>query len=193
MLDDTIKRLATEGRNIAAVTTLMPDGTPQTTPVWIDDDDDHIVFNTEVERQKFRNVERDPRVTVTVFDVENPYRYVEARGQVVGEVRGGESSKGRRRRAGGEKAQKGRARAEEPHDPKVVEDEAATVDETDEIDEHDARGQIARHADAQVDRGQGFAFVGGGKNKGIAAHKCRDICTGCNQQYLAIILRQPFE
>ena len=59
MLEDTIKRLATEGRNIAAVTTLMPDGTPQTTPLWVDADDDHILLNTEVHRQKFKNVSRN--------------------------------------------------------------------------------------------------------------------------------------
>ena len=91
MLDDTIKRLATEGRNIAAVTTLMPDGTPQTTPVWIDADDDHIVFNTEVERQKFKNVSRDPRVTVTIWDAAQPFVYGELRGQVVETVTGPEA------------------------------------------------------------------------------------------------------
>ena len=47
-----------------------------------------MLINTEVHRQKFKNAERDPRVTVTVIDAENPYRYVEARGRVVGTVGG---------------------------------------------------------------------------------------------------------
>jgi hypothetical protein len=59
--------------------------------MWVDADDDHLVINTEVHRQKFKNMTRDPRVTVTVIDVENPYRYIEARGHVVGTVGGDEA------------------------------------------------------------------------------------------------------
>ncbi|HEX6425993.1 MAG TPA: TIGR03618 family F420-dependent PPOX class oxidoreductase [Acidimicrobiales bacterium] len=88
MLDETIRRLATEGTNIAAVTTLMPDGTPQTTPVWIDADGDHILVNTEVHRQKYKNVTRDPRVTVTIWEAANPWIYGEVRGTVVETVTG---------------------------------------------------------------------------------------------------------
>lgn len=91
MLDEKIRTLATEGRNIAAVTTLMPDGTPQTTPLWVDTDGEHLLLNTEVHRQKFRNVERDPRVTVTIIDADNPYVYGEVRGEVVETVRGPEA------------------------------------------------------------------------------------------------------
>ena len=86
-LDNDLRQFAS-ARNFAALTTLMPDGQPQTQLMWVHADDDHILVNTEVERQKFRNVERDPRVTVTVFDAENPYRYVEARGRVVESVKG---------------------------------------------------------------------------------------------------------
>lgn len=89
-LDNDLKQFAT-APNFAALTTLMPDGQPQTQLMWVHADDDHVLVNTEVERQKFRNVERDPRVTVTVFDVENPYRYVEARGRVVESVIGDEA------------------------------------------------------------------------------------------------------
>jgi hypothetical protein len=46
------------------------------------------LINTEVHRQKFRNVERDPRVTVTIWDKEDPYRFVEVRGEVVEKVKG---------------------------------------------------------------------------------------------------------
>ena len=71
------------GPRVAALTTLMPDGQPQTQLMWVHADDEHVFINTETGRQKFRNVEGDPRVTITVFDADNPYRYVEARGRVV--------------------------------------------------------------------------------------------------------------
>jgi PPOX class probable F420-dependent enzyme len=81
-LDPTLRELA-QAKNFAALSTLMPDGQPQTQLMWVHADDEHLLINTEVGRQKFRNVERDPRVTVTVFDADNPYRYIEARGRVV--------------------------------------------------------------------------------------------------------------
>lgn len=81
-LDPALAELA-RSKNFAALSTLMPDGQPQTQLMWLDADDDHLLINTDVGRQKFRNVERDPRVTVTVFDRDDPYRYVEARGRVV--------------------------------------------------------------------------------------------------------------
>lgn len=86
-LDPSLHQMATS-KHFAALTTLMPDGQPQTQLMWVHADDDHLLINTEVGRQKFRNVERDPRVTVTVFDAENPYRYIEARGRVVEKVTG---------------------------------------------------------------------------------------------------------
>ena len=88
MLDDRIQQLATQGRNIAAVTTLMPHGTPQTTPLWVDADDEHLLLNTEVHRQKYKNVARDPRVTVTIWDAEQPFLYGEVRGEVIETVTG---------------------------------------------------------------------------------------------------------
>lgn len=63
-------------------TTLMPDGSPQTTPVWVDFQDGKLVVNTALGRQKDKNVRRDPRVAVTLIDPENPYRYLEVRGRV---------------------------------------------------------------------------------------------------------------
>ena len=65
-----------------AFTTLMPDGSPQTTPVWVDYRDGEIWVNSALGRQKDKNVRRDPRVAVTVMDPDNPYRYVEVRGRV---------------------------------------------------------------------------------------------------------------
>ena len=65
-----------------AFTTLMPDGTPQTTPVWVDYQNGEIWVNSALGRQKDKNVRRDPRVAVTVMDPDNAYRYVEVRGRV---------------------------------------------------------------------------------------------------------------
>ncbi len=79
------------GDNYAALTTLMPDGHPQTQVMWVDADEDHILINTEVHRQKFKNVERDPRVTITIWDKDDPYSFVEVRGEVVGKTRGPEA------------------------------------------------------------------------------------------------------
>ena len=90
MLDDATKELA-QGPTIAAVTTLLPDGTPMTHPLWVDADDEFLLLNTEVGRQKFRNVERDPRITVTMWDPQRTYRYVEIRGEVAEVVRGDEA------------------------------------------------------------------------------------------------------
>jgi len=80
-LDPDLKDLA-QAKNFAALTTLMPDGHPQTQIMWVGADDEHVIINTQLDRQKYRNVLADPRVTVTVFDADNPYRYAEARGRV---------------------------------------------------------------------------------------------------------------
>ena len=69
-------------RAFAALTTLMPDGSPQTTPVWVDTDGEYVIFNSAKGRQKDRNVRRDPRVALTIVDPDNPYRYLEVRGKV---------------------------------------------------------------------------------------------------------------
>ncbi|HXW81940.1 MAG TPA: PPOX class F420-dependent oxidoreductase [Acidimicrobiales bacterium] len=90
MLDQTVKTLA-RGRNFATLSTLLPDGQPMTHVMWVDADDEHLLINTEVGRQKLRNVERDPRVTVTVIDSANPYHYAEVRGRVVEFVKGPEA------------------------------------------------------------------------------------------------------
>ena len=81
------------GQNFAALTTLLPSGHPQTQTMWVDADGQHLLINTEVHRQKFRNVERDPRVTLMIWDKENPYRFVEVRWEVVEKVRGPEARK----------------------------------------------------------------------------------------------------
>jgi PPOX class probable F420-dependent enzyme len=63
--------------------TLMPDGSPQVTPVWVDYDGKYVRVNSALGRVKDRNIRRDPRVSLAIQDPENPYRYVEIRGKVV--------------------------------------------------------------------------------------------------------------
>ena len=63
--------------------TIMPDGSPQTTPVWVDFDGKHVRFNSALGRVKDKNVRRDPRVAISIQDPEKPYRYLEVRGRVV--------------------------------------------------------------------------------------------------------------
>jgi PPOX class probable F420-dependent enzyme len=69
-------------KSFGAFTTLMPDGSPQTTPVWVDYKNGDIWVNSALGRQKDKNVRRDPRVSIAVIDADNPYRYVEVRGKV---------------------------------------------------------------------------------------------------------------
>ncbi len=67
----------------AGLATLMPDGSPQVTPVWIDFDGEHVLVNTAAGRQKDKNLQRDGRVSLMLVDPDNPYRYLEVRGSVV--------------------------------------------------------------------------------------------------------------
>jgi len=80
-LPDSYKDLF-QKRAFGSFTTLMPDGSPQTTPVWVDFENGKVVVNTAFGRQKDKNVRRDPRVAVTLIDPDNPYRYMEIRGRV---------------------------------------------------------------------------------------------------------------
>ncbi len=70
------------GKNLAHIATSMANGSPQSTPVWIDVDGDTILFNTAEGRQKVRNLDRDGRVALSVTDSANPYRYIQVRGRV---------------------------------------------------------------------------------------------------------------
>ena len=83
MLSDEQKQFFRKA-NFGHLATLEPDGSPQVTPVWIDADDEHIIINTAKGRQKVRNVERDPRVSVEVVEQENPYSMLSVKGRVVG-------------------------------------------------------------------------------------------------------------
>jgi PPOX class probable F420-dependent enzyme len=66
----------------AHLATLMADGKPQTTPVWVDYDGERVVINTAEGRQKDKNMQRDGRVALSISDPDNPYRYLEVRGRV---------------------------------------------------------------------------------------------------------------
>ena len=72
-------------QTFAHVTTMLPDGLPHTSPVWIDYDADtnRILVNTERHRQKTKNVERNPAVSVSMLDPDDPYRYLSVSGEVV--------------------------------------------------------------------------------------------------------------
>jgi PPOX class probable F420-dependent enzyme len=67
----------------ANLATVMPDGSPQVTPVWIDYDGKYVLFNSAKGRMKDKNIRRDPRISLSIQDPENPYRYLEIRGRVV--------------------------------------------------------------------------------------------------------------
>jgi PPOX class probable F420-dependent enzyme len=66
--------------NFAVATTLKPDGAPQTSVVWVDEEDGRPIFNTTNARAKGRHLRRDPRVSVLVWDRADPYRYIEVEG-----------------------------------------------------------------------------------------------------------------
>jgi len=71
-----------KGKNFAHVATLRADGSVQSAPVWVDVQDGRAVVNSAEGRAWPRNLERDPRITLTVQNMENPYEYVEVRGSV---------------------------------------------------------------------------------------------------------------
>jgi PPOX class probable F420-dependent enzyme len=66
----------------ANLATVMPDGTPQVTPVWVDYDGQYVLVNSARGRQKDKNMKRDSSVALSIMDPENPYRYLEVRGRV---------------------------------------------------------------------------------------------------------------
>lgn len=90
MLSDATLALA-HGPNFAVLTTLMPDGVPQSHVMWVDADDQHVLINTEIHRRKYKNVMANPIATVTIIDRDNPFSFVEVRGRVVDTVGGQEA------------------------------------------------------------------------------------------------------
>jgi len=71
-----------DGKNYAVLATVNPDGSPQTSVIWIGRDDEGVLFTTVAGRVKHRNMVRDPRVSITVIDSADAENYVELRGRV---------------------------------------------------------------------------------------------------------------
>jgi PPOX class probable F420-dependent enzyme len=86
-LDADVVRLA-KGKNLATVVTLMPNGQPQALLTWVDTDGEHVLVNTEPQRQRARNIRRDPRITVLIHSADDPWDWAEVRGHVVETVTG---------------------------------------------------------------------------------------------------------
>lgn len=81
-LTEQAKKLIDE-KDFASVATLMPNGSPQVAPLWVDREGDIVVINTTEKRQRYRNLKKDPRVALCVFDRANPYSKVLIRGRVI--------------------------------------------------------------------------------------------------------------
>ncbi len=81
-LSEGVKKLFREP-NYGHLATLMPDGSPQVSPVWVDVDGDRILVNSAEGRSKPRNVRRDARVAISIYNQENPYSSAFIRGRVV--------------------------------------------------------------------------------------------------------------
>jgi PPOX class probable F420-dependent enzyme len=77
--DEDVRRVL-DGKNFATVATLDPDGSPHTSVVWFLRDGDDLLFSTKADRVKARNLARDPRVALSVFELDNPYSSVDVRG-----------------------------------------------------------------------------------------------------------------
>lgn len=83
MIEDRyLDLLDRETRAIGVVATIGPNGAPQANPVWFDWDGEYLIFSQLTQRQKYKNLRRDPNVSVCIVDPSNPYRYVEIRGEV---------------------------------------------------------------------------------------------------------------
>ena len=87
MLSNRIQELA-GAPHVAVLSTVRADGTVQSHLMWVHHDGEHIIMNTEIHRPKFKNIERDPRVTVVLMDQQDSYSFVEVRGTVVETIRG---------------------------------------------------------------------------------------------------------
>ena len=81
-LSENVKQLL-DRRNFAHLATLMPDGSPLSTPVWVGREGDHILVGTGGSSLKARNTKRDPRVAIAMIDFDDPYTEIQLRGRVI--------------------------------------------------------------------------------------------------------------
>ncbi|HLL58018.1 MAG TPA: PPOX class F420-dependent oxidoreductase [Rubrobacteraceae bacterium] len=72
-----------ESTALVQVATIGPDGEPQNNPVWFGWDGEHLKFSQTKTHQKYRNLQRDPRIAFSIVDPKNSYRYLEIRGEIV--------------------------------------------------------------------------------------------------------------
>lgn len=108
-LSEGAKRII-DKKNFAHIATVMKDGSPQVSPVWVYRDGDHVMISTGLDRQKTRNVKRDPRVAVSIADIDSPFPPVQIRGRVVELITGEPAVEGfvevTKKYTGGEPAQR---------------------------------------------------------------------------------------
>jgi PPOX class probable F420-dependent enzyme len=78
-----------DGKNFAFLATLLPDGSPHVTPMWVDHEGDMVIMNTAMGRVKQNNVARDPRVSLAIADSNNPYDRIVIHGRVVDQTEQG--------------------------------------------------------------------------------------------------------
>ncbi len=89
-LRPTVRALV-EGPNVAHLATLLPDGSPHSVPLWIGLEGDRLAFLTGPRSRKALNVERDPRVAISITDREQPFTMATIRGRVSGRLEGDEA------------------------------------------------------------------------------------------------------
>lgn len=80
--DSHIDLLDWDTKALAHVATIGPSGEPQSSPVWFDWDGTHLKFSLTTTRQKYRNLQADKRISISIVDPSNLYRYVEIRGEL---------------------------------------------------------------------------------------------------------------
>jgi len=78
-LNDAVRKLL-DAPNPAVLATINPDGSPQTSVIWVGRDGDDLVISSAMGRRKDRNIRRDPRVSLSVYDQDDPEEYAEIRG-----------------------------------------------------------------------------------------------------------------
>ncbi len=76
-------------RNFAHLATLEADGSPSARPVWVNVEEDRVIFVTQLGSRKSRDIERDPRVALSIAHRDDPYRQADLRGRVVERIDGG--------------------------------------------------------------------------------------------------------
>ena len=87
-LDDPNIRKLFKSKNFVFLSSLMKDGSPQVTPMWVDIENGYILVNTAIGRIKQKNISRDPRVALAIADQNNPYNTVTIRGKVTEQITG---------------------------------------------------------------------------------------------------------